>query len=356
MVNKEIKHITYQDICELVFVHKQRESQTLDYKRDFYTQTKEFAKDFTAFANKQGGQIIFGIDEKEMSIVGIQDNIRNQKIEDWISNVVNDLITESVDYNLCFIPISDDDNSLFVVVLNISESPNKPVYTYIDKKTLCYIRNGTSVFSAKPNEIKKMYEASGQNRNTINQTAKGNNITQIGSNNGTINIKTEKVKTENKITPNPAFHVSGEQAQLIKKYIDDIVELNENAGKFKKKEDKSNFYGKTWNSFKKAFGVTSYQLLPKEKFADAITWLQKQGAIQKPKLRRTNNTEWRNKNYTAIYSKLRQLGYKKEKAYEIANEKLNLKKPISSLKELGEQNLERLYQIIMRMKKNKNGS
>ena len=41
----------------------------------------------------------------------------------------------------------------------------------------------------------------------------------------------------------------------------------------------------------------------------------------------------------------------REKAYEIANERLNLKQPINSLKDLGEQNLEKLYQIIIRMKK-----
>ncbi len=350
MLEKEIKEITYQDICELVFVQKQRESQTLDYKRDFYTHTKEFAKDVTAFANKCGGQIIFGIDEKDMSIIGIHDTLGDQKIEDWMSNVINDLVTDKIDYNLCFIPISGEEPPLFIVVLNILESNNKPLYVHIDKKTLCYVRNGTSVFSAKPNEIKEMYSIKEQPESSLKQNAKGNNITQIGINEGTVNIKTNKIKQENKISPNPEFHISGKQAQLIKKHVDQIVELNEKAGKFKTKEDKSFFYGKTWASFRSKFSVTSYQLLPKEKFNEAIHWLNQQEAIQKPKLRRTNNDVWRKKNYSAIFSRLKQLGLEKEKAYEIANKKLNLKKPIDSLKDLGEQNLEHLYQIIMRMK------
>lgn len=350
MIEKAIKEINYQDISELLYVKKQRESQTLDYKRDFYNQSKEFVKDITAFANKQGGQIIFGIDEKEGSIVGIHDTIGNQKIEDWISNVLNDLVTDKLDYEMCFIPISDEDTPLYILIIHVYESKNKPLYVCLDKKTLCFTRNGTSVFSAKPSEIKEMYEQKEQRNLIYQQKAKGNNITQIGINEGIINIKMEKLKNENNVSPNPEYHISGEQAIQIKTHIDKIVELNENAGKFKKKEDKGKCYRKTWNSFYDNVGVTSYLILPKEKFDEAIKWLQQQEAIQKPKLRRTNNDEWRKKNYSAIWSKLRELGLEREKAYEIANERLILKQPISSLKDLGEQNLEKLYQIIMKMK------
>jgi len=348
MNQKETKDITY--IYDLLYMKKQRESQTLDYKRDFYKQSKEFAKDITAFANKQGGQIIFGIDEKEMSIVGISDVVGNQKIEDWISNVLYDLVTDVVDYEIYLIPISDEGSSLYVVVLNIAESKNKPLYVCVDNKTLCYIRNGTSVFSAKPTEIREMYEVNKQEKSSFIQKAKGNNITQVGVIEGDFNIKTEKIKKENKISPNPKFHITGEQAQQIKECINKIVELNGKAGKFKGKQDKGKFYAKTWNLFKNKFGVTSYHLLPKDKFIEAKTLLKQQEAIQKPKLRRTNNKEWRIKNYSAIFSRLGQLGFNKDKAHEIANEKLKLKHPINSLTELGEQNLEKLYKIIMRMK------
>ncbi|CAM1364277.1 AlbA family DNA-binding domain-containing protein [Tenacibaculum xiamenense] len=356
MIEKRIKEITYQDVCELVYVKKVRESETLDYKREFSFNTKEFVKDVTAFANKKGGQIIFGIDEKEMSIIGVSDIKGNIKIEDWISNTFNDLIVDELNYEIIFVPINDDEPPLFIVVLHVYESEIKPLYVNINKKTLCYLRKGTSVFSAKPNEIKRMYEdrssrqepiTNTKSKSSVKQIAKGRDITQIGNNEGTINITTKKVKKENKISPNPNFHISGEQANQIKEYINQIVDLNSKAGKLKDDKEKGKFYASTWNKFKKKFGVTSYQLLPINKFDEAKNWLQRQLAIQKPKLRRTNNDEWRKRNYKAIWSKSRELNMSKEQIYQMAFERLKLKTPITSLKDLGEQNLDKLYRIMM---------
>lgn len=53
--------------------------------------------------------------------------------------------------------------------------------------------------------------------------------------------------------------------------------------------------------------------------------------------------------YTIIYGCVRILKWDKPQLYQFAFEKLKLKKPVQSLKELGEQNLEKLAGIVRRL-------
>jgi len=235
--------------------------------------------------------------------------------------------------------------------LNIEQSKSKPIYVNWDKKTVCFIRKGTSIFSAKPNEIKQMYENRSQktksNETRINQKAKGKDILQVGVNSGTI-IKTNKVTRKNEIKPNPDIHISEQQAKQIKEKIDEIVLLNEDARKIKNQNDKKRFYKQTWNSFYQRFNLTSYKMLARDEFEEAIKWLQKQIAFEhRPKLRKRNNEKWKNSLYSAIYAKSKNnLGMDKEDLMNYAFEKLELKKPISSLKELSDTRLNKLYRYI----------
>ncbi len=351
MFNKPVDKITYKDINELLYVKQEREGQQLDYKREFYKEGKEFSKDITAFANAEGGYIIFGIDEKEKVVNGISDTIGNIKIEDWIANVLNANTNDAIKYEIRFIPISDEEISTYVVILCISESSNKPIYVTADQKSICYIRKGSSVFAANPVDIKKMYEKSAEIKKQslikVNQKSKGNNNLQIGINQGTV-IKTEKVTKKNEVVINPEVHISQEQAKQILDTVNEIVEINEKAGKFKTPADKGKFFAQTWTSFKNRFNVTSYHLLPKEKFDEALSWLKKEIAYKhRPKLRKADNPEWKNKIYGAIYAKAQnELGMDKSALYCYAFNKLGLKSPISSLKELSDVRLNKLYKLV----------
>ncbi len=351
MFNKAIEDISYKDINELLYIRQIREGQQLDYKRDFYKDSKEFLKDTTAFANSEGGYIIFGIDEKQINVTGITNNIGNSKIEDWIANVLNSNTDKTVNYKTKFINIDDDETPLYVVVLVIKESNQKPVYVTTDNKCLCYIRKGTSVFSAKPNDIREMYlkaiESNKKDEVKVSQISKGNNNIQVGVNQGTI-IKTGKVVKKNEVVTNPEIHISQGQAKQILDAVNKIVEINEQAGKFKDSKDKGRFFLQTWTSFKNRFSVTSYHLLPKEKFEEAIDWLQKQIAYDhRPKLRKTNNPQWKKDIYGAIYAKAQnELHLDKDGLYQFAFDKLKLKEPIKSLKDLSDTRLNKLYKII----------
>jgi hypothetical protein len=355
MLNKQISEITFKDLNELLYLKGLTESQTIELKKELSGKNgtpegKEFAKDVTAFANAVGGYLLVGIDEKKQEICGTNTIFGNQKIEDWISNVLNDLVDKTLDYRLVQILISEEEN-LNVVILEVPEGKDKPYYVMADKKPIPYIRKGTSVFTARPADIKEMYAVANKEKEgkeiEINQKAVGKNIQQIGQHFGNV-IHTNRFQQKTEVLYEPSLYITDQQAKQIKDKIDEIVDIHDKAGKFKTREGKSKFYAQTWQSLRNRFGVTKYTLLPKNEFEECMKWLQSQIAFKHtPILRRSNNPEWKNKRYGAIYAKARNdWRMDKEEVYEFAFQKLKLKQPISSLKDLNDTKLNKLYKIL----------
>ena len=106
---------------------------------------------------------------------------------------------------------------------------------------------------------------------------------------------------------------------------------------------------KWWTALKRTYGVTAYREIPRELGDDAIAWMKLQIARTRPKLRRTDNQSWRNELYAAIYARARELGISKGEVYAIVHDRLG--KRVTSLKQLGEQNLKKLYNIMMAMER-----
>lgn len=174
------------------------------------------------------------------------------------------------------------------------------------------------------------------------QTIVGNDNVQIG---GDIIVQhiNEKRIIQSVIQPGPQ-HISEKQAFEIKQLVDTLVELNSEATP---NVSKRKLYSKWWGGLNDKFTVTSYKIIPVECFEEALTWLRQQKAIKvMPKLRRPHNDTWRNERYKAIWSRSKELGYEKHDVYGLAFQRLG--KSISSLTELGEQDLDKLYKIIMK--------
>lgn len=352
MFEKKLSELSYKDITDLLYLRKEQESEILDYKRIVHTSTDEFAKDVTGFANTKGGYIIYGIDEKQNEIIGVENAKGRTKVEEFVQSVINHKVDKAVFCEIVQIEIPQEGtDTKHIVVLYVKESDDKPVFA----NDVCYVRKGSSVFKAKPNEIKKMYEDSFISRGesnsvSVQQDIKGKGNVQVGINSGTI-IKTDRIIHKNEVHANPDIHISELQARKIHDKVDEIVDIYEKAGKLKSTIDKGKIFSKVWNSLKKKFGVTSYKLLGKEQFDEVMGWLQKQIVRNQPKLRRTNKDAWRNKHYASIYAKSNnELGMTKEDLYSFVNEKLELKKPISSLKELTDTQLTKVYQLVHRKK------
>lgn len=102
-----------------------------------------------------------------------------------------------------------------------------------------------------------------------------------------------------------------------------------------------------WKKVQRHYDVNSYLEIPHHLGDECIIWLRQRVAMLRPKLRRANNESWRKELYKAIWSRARELGMAKGEVYSLAWEKLGIR--VVSLTSMGEQNLKKLYQIIMRL-------
>jgi hypothetical protein len=136
-------------------------------------------------------------------------------------------------------------------------------------------------------------------------------------------------------------HLSTEQAFDVKKRVEDLVQLEAESGREPN-------YKKWWGKLKAAFRVPTYREIPAAQYDEAVSWLQQQGALIRPKLRRTNKPAWLKSHYTAIWAKANEMGMSKPDVYEFARSVLQLEAPPESLKDLGERQLDTLCKALFR--------
>ncbi|MDO4224761.1 MAG: ORF6C domain-containing protein [Bergeyella zoohelcum] len=173
----------------------------------------------------------------------------------------------------------------------------------------------------------------------INQNSKGNNNVLVAVNNGEI-IKTEKIIKKVEVIYNEESYITPAQALEIKNKVTEIG----SALALKDKTTNRKAYGSVYRALYNKFQIPRYDLLPKDKFNEALEWLRKEYAIKAmPVLRKEDEETWRKEKYKAINTRYSQLGMTKEEFYIFANEVLGLKKHFSSMKELSKTSLEKLY-------------
>ncbi len=93
--------------------------------------------------------------------------------------------------------------------------------------------------------------------------------------------------------------------------------------------------------------VTSYREIPTQDSDRAIQWLQAQIAMAKPKIRRKALDKWKESLYKPICARAGELGISKDDLYLLAQEQLATKKPIRSLKELTQRDLQWLHHVMI---------
>ena len=190
----------------------------------------------------------------------------------------------------------------------------------------------------------------------ITQNSKGSHATNIGIQ----NITTERYAVHHQIQPGPE-HISPAQRTIINDRLTELGEREAMVAVAKQipegprspeqealaKEITSRCFRNLRADFKRQVNDGQpYQLLPKERFEAALQWIAQRKAIKRPSLRRTNNELWRRDFETIIWSSMRARKWNKQDVYDFALEKQFVNDPITSLKELGEQKLQRLAQAI----------
>ena len=155
-----------------------------------------------------------------------------------------------------------------------------------------------------------------------------------------VNInKRETVRTV--VKPGPE-HITPKQAATLQELVRKAANHDVAGGM-----SPSAAMAKWWTALKRTYGVPTYREIPQELGDDAIAWMKQQIARSRSKLRRTDKQSWRNEHYAAIYARASELGISKGEVYAIVHDRLG--KRVGSLKQLGEQNLKKLYNIIMSM-------
>ena len=150
---------------------------------------------------------------------------------------------------------------------------------------------------------------------------------------GDIHINQKKT-VRPQITRDPG-DITEETAHAIQELIRELANTEELAG------GEASYSG--WQQhLKNRFKVESYRKLTVAQGKAAIKWLRQELGRKTPSLRRTNNPEWRKRIYAGIWAAARELGWDHDQVHVFANAELDLRKPIESLTELGEQKLELL--------------
>jgi hypothetical protein len=167
-----------------------------------------------------------------------------------------------------------------------------------------------------------------------------------------LNIVTERVVKKTFVQTDPGGkHIANSTARKIQEIVKEYIDLHTAAEK-----DPQRAAQRIWSSIKKEFNVTTYKEIPAEKSDEAIQWLYAQIAMARPKIRRKAPEWWKQSFYKTIYARANELGMSKEELYAIAQTRLELKKPVSSLKDLTQKNLEKLHHImIAEVNKSKRG-
>ncbi len=175
----------------------------------------------------------------------------------------------------------------------------------------------------------------------INQKIVGNGNIQISGD----FIKTEKIIKKTEVIYDSEYYISDSQAKEIRDRIQKIaLEMSGD------KKIKVSPYQAAYKSLYNKFNITKYSLLPKVLYEDAIKWLDKQIAINRPKMKNVDSDQFRKDYYKSIHTKARQDNIK---IHDFAFEYLNLKHPIESLTELSDADLIKLYNRLFNKKSRK---
>jgi hypothetical protein len=153
-------------------------------------------------------------------------------------------------------------------------------------------------------------------------------------------IYTKKHVQRNEITPDER-HITGDQKEQLRVLNTELAQRV--AG-----EDGKPDYSAGFRALQKHFGVSSYLLIPREKFEEALSLLKQRRAMNRSKLRNRNPTAYSGDFFRSIYSRAGELGWERPQVYQYAFDRLALKKPITSLKQLGPIQLKTLSEFMQR--------
>jgi len=147
--------MTWEDIVALL---EQGEGQSVEFEKSIPAED-DIARELVAFSNADGGKIIYGIDDKNKHLIGV--NI-DSNFENWIKDIGKNHCTPAITPTVEIIEKNDKKIALVIV----PEGVDKPYRS----DEICYIRDGNLSRPAKENEEKELtnpWSGKGLNRRQI---------------------------------------------------------------------------------------------------------------------------------------------------------------------------------------------
>lgn len=157
--NKPLDSLELEDIKNLI-EYSVPESKIIEYKRDLNLKTgtdrKEFLGDISSFSNTIGGDIIFGIEEKEgnpVKIVGIEvEDIDKKKQQ--IESIIISGLEPRIPFNLLSIHIR---NNRYVLIIRMEQSWIRPHRVILKSHDKFYMRHSSRKSSMDTNQLRRAF-------------------------------------------------------------------------------------------------------------------------------------------------------------------------------------------------------
>ena len=148
------------------------ESKTVEFKETLPQNSEKYTKTIVAYANTQGGKIIFGVVDATREIIGIDSAILFE-VMDSIANAVSDSCVPQIVPDIE--PYTVDGKT--VVVVTVPPMPNRPYYLKSKGKAKStYIRVGGTTRPAFPDKIVEL-DMEGEKISWDELTCVGFNVT-----------------------------------------------------------------------------------------------------------------------------------------------------------------------------------
>jgi len=164
--NRPLAEQTYADL-EAFLRQQIGENLTLDYKRELSTSSNrdraELCKDISAFANSQGGMIIYGVGEDstdrtpQLPPAGTPRTVGRQSVEEWAAQVLSSGVQPQMDFELETFDYGGGSNRCLLVV-RTTASPSAPHMVTLQGNNRYYRRSNYETRIADEYEVREMLE------------------------------------------------------------------------------------------------------------------------------------------------------------------------------------------------------
>ncbi|HVT94090.1 MAG TPA: ORF6C domain-containing protein [Bryobacteraceae bacterium] len=192
-------------------------------------------------------------------------------------------------------------------------------------------------------DLARLMPAAEEGRQAVTVNGDGNRVQVAGRD---FVVHASKHVHRSVITPDER-HVTTEQRDRLREVIGEVATRLAVGGAGPN-------YAAVHRMLQRRFNVASYALIEREQYDEALKFLKQHRAIFRSRLRRRDPVAYDRDFYRAIFSLAGELAWDRSAVYRFAEQKLGVKRTLTSLKQLGPNQLQALADLMRReAKKNK---